>query len=159
VIAAIPDAHFLIMGYPDPDSYRRYAESLGVSKYVTLPGRVRYLDSHQYLGLGEVAVAPKMSRSEGSGKIPQYMALGLPVITFDSAVSHQYLGEHGIYARYADREDLAQCIINTLNDDALRTRIGAANRATALDHHSIQHIGPALESVYATVSEIAQRVL
>ena len=159
VVAAVPDAHFLIMGYPDPDSYRRYAESLGVSQYVTLPGRIRYLDSHHYLGLGEVAVAPKMSRSEGSGKIPQYMALGLPVITFDSAVSRQYLGEHGIYARYADREHLAQCIIDTLNDDTLRTRMSAENRASAIDHHSIHHIGPALESVYATVTEIAQRIL
>lgn len=153
VIAAIPDVHFLIMGYPDPESYRNYAESLGVGEYVSLPGRIRYLDSHLYLGLGTIAVAPKMSRSEGSGKIPQYMALGLPVITFDSAVSRQYLGEHGIYARYGDRDDLAQRIIDTLNDDALRERTSAANRAIALAHHSTQHIGPALEAVYATVCE------
>ncbi len=152
VIAAVPDAHFLIMGYPDPDSYRNYAESLGVGSYVTLPGRIRYLDSHLYLGLGEVAVAPKMSRSEGSGKIPQYMAMGLPVITFDSAVSRQYLGEAGIYAQYADREDLARCIIETLNNETIRTQAGKTNRDMALLHHSIQHIGPALEDVYAAVS-------
>jgi glycosyltransferase involved in cell wall biosynthesis len=152
VIAAVPDAHFLIMGYPDPDSYRQYAESLGVGAYVTLPGRIRYLDSQLYLGLGVLAVAPKMSRSEGSGKIPQYMALGLPVITFDSAVSRQYLGESGIYARYADREDLAQRIIDTLNDEGLRSAAATTNRLLALQHHSIAHIGPALEDVYATVS-------
>ena len=152
VIAAVPDVHFLIMGYPDPDSYRQYAESLGVGAYVTLPGRIRYLDSQLYLGLGVLAVAPKMSRSEGSGKIPQYMALGLPVITFDSAVSRQYLGESGIYARYADREDLAQRIIETLNDEELRNAVGATNRLLALQLHSIAHIGPALEDVYATVS-------
>lgn len=152
VIAAVPDAHFLIMGYPDPDSYRQYAESLGVGAYVTLPGRIRYLDSQLYLGLGVLAVAPKMSRSEGSGKIPQYMALGLPVITFESAVSRQYLGESGIYARYADREDLAQRIIDTLNDEGLRSSAATTNRLLALQHHSIAHIGPALEDVYATVS-------
>ena len=155
VIAAVPDVHFLIMGYPDPESYRQYAESLGVGAYVTLPGRIRYLDSQLYLGLGVLAVAPKMSRSEGSGKIPQYMALGLPVITFDSAVSRQYLGDSGIYARYADREDLAQRIIDTLNDEGLRTAVGATNRLLAQQHHSIAHIGPALEDVYATVSPSA----
>ncbi len=152
VIAAVPDAHFLIMGYPDPESYRQYAESLGVGAHVTLPGRIRYLDSHLYLGLGTLAVAPKMSRSEGSGKIPQYMALGLPVITFESAVSRQYLGDAGIYARYADKHDLAQQIISTLNDAALRATASQTNRRMALEHHSIQHIGPALEAVYAQVT-------
>lgn len=151
VLAAVPDAHFLIMGYPDPDSYRQYAESLGVADHVTLPGRIRYLDSHQYLGIGAVAVAPKMSRSEGSGKIPQYMALGLPVITFDSAVSRQYLGDAGIYARYGDKDDFAQKIIETLQNPEMRAAAGAANRATAIAQHSILHIGPALEAVYAQV--------
>jgi glycosyltransferase involved in cell wall biosynthesis len=80
------------------------------------------------------------------------MALGLPVITFDSAVSRQYLGESGIYARYADREDLAQRIIDTLNDEGLRSAAATTNRLLALQHHSIAHIGPALEDVYATVS-------
>jgi glycosyltransferase involved in cell wall biosynthesis len=148
VLAAVPDAHFLIMGYPDPGVYRAYAESLGVGDHVTLPGRIRYLESHHYLGLGEVAVAPKMSRSEGSGKIPQYMSLGLPVITFDSAVGRQYLGDNGIYAAYADRDDLARHIIWSLQHPDEARRIGQQNRALAEHHHSIAHIGPQLEAVY-----------
>ena len=151
VLAAVPDTHFLIMGYPDPDSYRRYAASLGVADAVTLPGRIRYLDSHHYLGLGSVAVAPKMSLSEGSGKIPQYMALGLPVVTFDAAVSRQYLGDYGIYAAYADRADLAAKIIHTLQHPQDAQQIGQHNRVAAVANHSITHIGPQLEAVYQQI--------
>jgi len=140
---------------PDPGVYRTYAESLGVGAHVTLPGRIRYLESHHYLGLGEVAVAPKMSRSEGSGKIPQYMALGLPVITFDSAVGRQYLGDNGIYAAYADRDDLARTIIWSLQHPDEARRIGQQNRALAEHHHSITHIGPQLESTYHRLRPLA----
>lgn len=152
IIKAVPDVHFLIMGYPDPDSYLRYAHSLGIGEYVTLPGRIRYRDSHHYLGLGDVAVAPKMSLSEGSGKIPQYMSLGLPVITFDSAVSRQYLGDNGIYATYGNRESLAARIIETLQHPEDARTIGQRNRILAIANHSTAHIGPYLESIYQRVS-------
>lgn len=148
VLKAVPDAHFLIMGYPDPESYLRYAQSLGVDAHVTLPGRIRYRDSHHYLGLGHVAVAPKMSRSEGSGKIPQYMSLGLPVITFDTSVSRQYLGDNGIYAEYGSRESLTERIIDTLQHPDRATQIGRRNRELAIANHSIAHIGPQLEMIY-----------
>jgi glycosyltransferase involved in cell wall biosynthesis len=136
------------MGYPDPESYLRYAQSLGVASHVTLPGRIRYRDSHHYLGLGDVAVAPKMSRSEGSGKIPQYMSLGLPVITFDTSVSRQYLGDNGIYAEYGSRDSLTARIIETLHHPERAMRIGQRNRELAITNHSIAHIGPQLEMVY-----------
>ncbi|NTU83912.1 MAG: glycosyltransferase family 4 protein, partial [Chloroflexales bacterium] len=82
-----PDTHFLIMGHPDPHSYRRYAESLGVGEHVTLPGRIIYRDLHSYLALGDVAVAPKMSLTEGNGKIANYMAMGLPTVAFETPVA------------------------------------------------------------------------
>src|SRR5262249_7692213 len=89
----LPNTHFWIMGYPGVASYQRLAESLGVAGNVSLPGRILYKDSHAYLALGDIAVAPKMSETEGSGKIPQYMAMGLPVVTFDTPVSREYLGD------------------------------------------------------------------
>ena len=152
VLKAVPDAHFLIMGYPDPESYLRYADSLGVADHVTLPGRIRYRDSHHYLGLGHVAVAPKMSRSEGSGKIPQYMSLGLPVITFDTSVSRQYLGDNGIYADYGSRESLVARIIETLKRPKNAIKVGRRNRRLAIANHSIHHIGPQLEAIYGQLT-------
>ena len=52
-----------------------------------------------FLLLGDLAIDPKLPRTtESSGKILNYMALGLPVICFDQPNNRFFLGENGIYA-------------------------------------------------------------
>lgn len=145
-----PEVHFLIMGHPDPHSYRRYAESLGVSSHVTLPGRIFYRDLHSYLALGEVAVAPKMSLTEGNGKIANYMAMGLPTVAFETPVAREFLGDTGVYARLGDAEDLAAKLEFVLDNPDLAARLGAAARARAVAELSWERSIRAMESVYAT---------
>jgi glycosyltransferase involved in cell wall biosynthesis len=144
-----PDVHFLIMGHPDPQSYRAYAESLGVGDHVTLPGRIIYRDLHSYLALGDVAVAPKMSLTEGNGKISNYMAMGLPVVAFETPVSREILGESGIYARLGSAEDLAAKLDLALEDRALAARLGAELRARALADFSWDLAARRIEAIYA----------
>lgn len=151
----LPDAHFLIMGYPDPHSYREYAASLGVADRVTLPGRVFYKDLHSYLALGDVAVAPKMSRTEGNGKIADYLAMGLPVVAFDTPVSREMLGDVGIFAEYGSADDLADKLQLALEDHALAGRQGAAGRERALSHFSWDRGAQRIEAIYDAV--LAQR--
>jgi glycosyltransferase involved in cell wall biosynthesis len=147
----LPDVHFLIMGYPDPGSYRAYAESLGIGERVTLPGRILYKDLHAYLALGDIAVAPKMSMTEGSGKIPNYMAMGLPIVTFDTPVSREFLGELGIYAAYGSAADLAAKIRRALDEPAWAGRLGALGRERAVRELSWERAGRQIESIYAEV--------
>jgi glycosyltransferase involved in cell wall biosynthesis len=144
-----PDVHFLIMGYPDPASYRAYAAALGVADRVTLPGRIYYRDLHSYLALGEVAVAPKMSLTEGSGKIPNYMALGLPVVTFDTPVSREFLGPLGIYAAYGSAEDLARQIAGALDQPEWAAELGRQGRERAIAAFSWQAAARQIEAIYA----------
>jgi glycosyltransferase involved in cell wall biosynthesis len=151
VISSAPDTHFLIMGYPGVDRYRTLAERLGIADHVTLPGRILYRDAHAYLALGEVAVAPKMSATEGSGKIPNYMAMGLPVVTFDTPVSREYLGDTGIYAEFGSAADLADKLRLALEQREWAAQLGAMGRAYAVHALSWEHIGPQLEAVYADV--------
>lgn len=148
-----PEVHFLIMGHPDPHSYRRYAESLGVASHVTLPGRILYRDLHAYLALGEVAVAPKMSLTEGNGKIANYMAMGLPTVAFDTPVAREILADTGLYARRGDAEDLAARLELALDDRDLAARLGTAARARAMAELSWERSIRALEAVYAEALE------
>ncbi|KAB8144366.1 glycosyltransferase family 4 protein [Chloroflexia bacterium SDU3-3] len=148
IIQRQPDTHFLIMGYPGVDRYRALAESLGLADHVTLPGRILYRDAHAYLSLGDVAVAPKMSETEGSGKIPNYMAMGLPVVTFDTPVSREYLGDLGIYARFGSVDDLADKIAQALADPERAGRLGALGRQKAVHDLSSDRAGPEIEAVY-----------
>jgi glycosyltransferase involved in cell wall biosynthesis len=145
----VPDAHFLVMGYPDPASYRAYAASLGVADRVTLPGRVMYRDLHSYLALGDVAVAPKMSMTEGSGKIPNYMAMGLPIVTFETPVSREYLGEAGIYAAYGSAEDLAAKIWQALDQPGWAAGLAALGRARAVRDLSWTRAARQIDAIYS----------
>ncbi len=151
VVRRVPNVHFLIMGYPDPSSYLAYARTLGVEDYVTLPGRILYRDAHAYLALGDVAVAPKMSLTEGSGKIGNYMAMGLPVVTFETPVSREILGNNGLYAEMGSAEDFAEKLVMVLENPHVGRRLGAIGRMRAVTDLSWDQAVLQLEAVYAGV--------
>ncbi|MCA0353963.1 MAG: glycosyltransferase family 4 protein [Chloroflexi bacterium] len=145
------DVHFLIMGYPDVRSYLALAESLGVADIVTMPGRILYKDAHAYLALGDVAVAPKMSATEGAGKIPNYMAVGLPVITFDTPVSHEILGDAGVYAKFGDAQSLADEILGLIDNPERRHNLAQTVRTRAVNEHSWELAARQIEAIYERV--------
>jgi glycosyltransferase involved in cell wall biosynthesis len=146
------DVHFLVMGHPDPHSYRAYAESLGVGNLVTLPGRIIYKDLHSYLALGDVAVAPKMSITEGNGKISNYMAMGLPVVAFETPVSREILANCGVYAALGSAGDLANKLQLVLDDEPLAQHYAAAGRARAVAEFSWERAANQIDGIYRTIS-------
>jgi glycosyltransferase involved in cell wall biosynthesis len=155
VIREQPNVHFLIMGYPDVSTYQTVAELLGVADHVSMPGRIMYREAHSYLALGDIAVAPKMSATEGAGKITNYLAMGLPVVAFDTPVSREILGPLGVYARYGDSESLAQEIVGLLEDQPRATKLGQQGRAKAMRDHSWELGGKQISAIYERV--FAQR--
>ena len=148
VCVARPAAHFLIMGYPNVERYRDLADRLGLAGRVTFTGRVPYEAAPRRLALGDVAVAPKLSSTEGAGKLLNYMAMGLPTVAFDTEVSREYMGAAGLYAAPGDDDDLADLIAALLGDPA-RTAIGRRLRAHVTDAFPWQGMGRALLDVYA----------
>src|SRR3954462_3993453 len=90
-----------------------------------------------------------MSETEGSGKIPNYMAMGLPIITFDTPVSREYLGDIGIYARFGSAEDLAAKMRLALEQPEWAARLGQRGRGSALHELSSGRSGPEIEAIYA----------
>ena len=112
------DVHFLVMGFPAVDHYQQMAHRLGIATHVTFTGKIPYHKARGFLALGDVAVAPKLSATEGSGKILNYMAMGLPTVAFDTPVSREYLGDLGIYATPGDPESLSQALSKGLFGEA-----------------------------------------
>jgi glycosyltransferase involved in cell wall biosynthesis len=105
------DIHLLLMGFPNEVLYRQQGIELGIQEHVTLTGRVPYYDAPRHLALGDVAVAPKLSKTEGAGKLLNYMALGLPTVAYDIPVAREYLGLEGIFAQRGDINDLAEKLL------------------------------------------------
>jgi glycosyltransferase involved in cell wall biosynthesis len=143
------DAHFLIMGYPGEDRYRALARWLGLGERVTFTGAIPYEQAPAYLALGDVAVAPKISQTEGNGKLLNYIAMGLPTVAFDTAVSREILGDLGIYAPPGDWTALATELDHTLRDSDAAQQRGRALRTRAIAEHSWDQSAELLLDVYA----------
>jgi glycosyltransferase involved in cell wall biosynthesis len=114
ILSKHPDVYLLLMGFPGVSQYRQRAQALGIAHAVTFTGRVPYADAPRYVALGDVAVAPKLSLTEGSGKLLNYMAAGLPTVAFDTPVAREYLGHDGLLAVRGDVDSLAEQLIGAL---------------------------------------------
>jgi glycosyltransferase involved in cell wall biosynthesis len=140
--------HFLVMGFPNVDYYQRMADSLGVSERVTFTGRIGYVDAPRYLSLGNLAVSPKMSATEGSGKVLNYMAMGLPTIASDTPVHHEYLADLGIYLAPGDSAGLAQAIARFFKNPSETHCLGQKLRQRAIDSFNWRKAGESIVLTY-----------
>lgn len=148
VLAVRRDVHFLLMGYPGQDHYRTVAQSLGIADAVTFTGRVPYEEAPALLSLGDIAVSPKLARTEGNGKLLNYMAVGLPTVAYKLPASQEILGDLGVYARPGDVEGLAEEILALLDDETACWEIGRALRRRAETQFSWEQRAELLVAVY-----------
>jgi glycosyltransferase involved in cell wall biosynthesis len=145
-----PEVTLLLMGFPGIDVYRDRARSLGVDESVIFTGRIPYGDAPRYLALGDAAVAPKLSLTEGAGKILNYMAVGMPVVAFDTPVAREVLGQSGLLARRADVTDLAEKLERSIFD-VEAVSLGVALRRRAVAQFDWQQAAEQIVDAYATV--------
>jgi glycosyltransferase involved in cell wall biosynthesis len=149
VLARVPEAYFLLMGYPDEEKYRQKAREMGVAEHVSFPGRIDYSQAPRYLALGEVAAGPKLSETESNGKLYNYMACGLPTVTYDTPVSREILGDLGIYAPRGDVAALGDAIAGLLENPEAARRLGQKLRQRVVERFSWQHTAKQLLQAYA----------
>lgn len=143
--------HFLIMGYPGQERYRQMAHELGIADRVTLTGKVPYEQAPRALALGDIAVAPKISATEGSGKLLNYMAMAMPTAAFDTPVSREYLGDAGVYAPMGDPEGLADALGRLLDNPEWAAGLGRRLRRRAVEHYSWDQGGQRIVQIYERV--------
>jgi len=142
------NTHFLIMGFPHVDYYRLRARQLGIDDRVTFTGKIPYREAPRYLALGDVAVAPKLSATEGNGKILNYMAMAQPTVAFDTPVSREYLGDWGVYAEPGNPVALAQAINSLLSDEERALELGRKLRERAVERYSWEKAGREIVEIY-----------
>lgn len=148
------DVRFLIMGFPNVEHYQRMARRLGLAGQVTFTGRIPYEEAPSYLALGDVAVAPKISATEGSGKLLNYMAMGLPVVAFDTPVSREYLGEQGVCVPLGDTLALAEALGALLDDPSRGRALGQQLRERATRYYLWPEAGEKILQVYREICEV-----
>lgn len=148
------DFHLLLMGFPNVEAYQARAAELGLGQAVTFTGPIPYEDAPRYLALGDAAVAPKISATEGSGKILNYMSMALPTVAFDTPVSREYLGDYGLYACERTAPALALALGRALDmPPHARAARGQWLRERARLLFSWERVGEQIVAVYRALVE------
>ena len=146
------DFHLLLMGFPAVAHYKQLAQNLQIYPRVTFTGKIPYETLAKYLAVGDIALAPKLSNTEGNGKILNYASMALPTVAFKTPVSREYLGQHGIYAPDRSASALATAIESALDMSVeQRGARGNALRQRIHTRYTWEQVGQQIETVYTAV--------
>ncbi len=156
ILAEHDNVYLLLMGFPGEFYYAERAQQLGVRHAVILTGRIPYEEAPRYLALGDVATAPKLSLTESSGKLLNYMAAALPTVAFDTPVAREYLGADGQLAARGDAADLARQLSAALfpatDAPAAYVEKGRQLRKRAVRYFDWQQAGHVIVDTYTHLS-------
>ncbi len=115
---------------------------------VTFTGRVDYFQIANYLRACDVAVSPKISKTEANGKLFNYMAAGLPSVVFDTPINREILGDSGIYAEYGNLGSFTERLIEILADSEKRDALGESVKNLARQNCSWENSARLIEGRY-----------
>lgn len=150
------DVHFgLVGGGTELDAMKQYAAELGIADFVTFTGRVPDEPMLEMLSTADVCVNPDvanvMNDKSTMNKIMEYMALGKPVVQFDLTEGRRSALEASVYAKRNDEQDLAARILELLDDEERRRRMGEFGRRRVERELQWDHEAPKLLAAYDTL--------
>jgi len=164
------DIRFVCVGWgPELAKLRTMVHEKDLAEMVTFTGRVPEEELLEILSTADVCVNPdrpcEMNDISTMNKIMEYMALGKPIVQFESKEGRFSAKEASLYA---DREnkvaDFASKILWLLERPEERNRMGEFGRARIERElawkHSVQHLLAAYEKAFSkgqTSRAVAQR--
>lgn len=125
------DISFVLVGSgPELPHLQALCRKMGLANYVMFTGRIPDEELLAWLSTADVCVNPdrvnEMNDKSTMNKIMEYMAVGKPVVQFDMTEGRYSAGEASLYAAPNDPADFARCVLQLLDDEALRLRMGQA---------------------------------
>jgi glycosyltransferase involved in cell wall biosynthesis len=150
------DVHFgLVGGGTSLEEMKTLAKTLGVAEFVTFTGRVPDAELLAMLNTADVCVNPDvandMNDKSTMNKIMEYMALGKPIVQFDLTEGRWSARGASLYARPNDATDLAEKILQLIDDPDLRRHMGAFGRARVVGELAWDYEAPKLLAAYAAL--------
>jgi glycosyltransferase involved in cell wall biosynthesis len=147
------DVHFgLVGGGTELENLREYAAELDIAEYVTFTGRVPDQEMLEMLNTSDVCVNPdvanEMNDKSTMNKIMEYMALAKPIVQFDLTEGRFSAGEASLYAQGNDEIDLAEKIIELLDNPEKRKTMGDFGRDRVVNELEWSYEVPKLLKAY-----------
>jgi glycosyltransferase involved in cell wall biosynthesis len=122
----------LVGGGPSLAELRAMVEREGLNAFITFTGRAPDQDLFEVLSTMDIGVNPDrvnpMNDKSTMNKIMEYMALGKPMVQFDVTEGRFSAQDASLYARANDPVDMAQKIVDLLEDPKLRSQMGEFGR-------------------------------
>ena len=121
-------AYFVFIGSGDSHAdLVALAEQLNLDDHVHFTGRIPDLELKQHLCTADLGLAPDpknpLNDLSTMNKVVEYMAMGLPVVSFDLKESRYTAGDAAVYIPDDDEKAMGRAIINLLADPARRAEM------------------------------------
>lgn len=147
------DCHFALMGFgPCLEDLRRDAHRRGLDPFVTFTGRVGDEEISEYLSTADVGLAPDPKNDFNDrctmNKVLEYMAFGLPVVSFDLTESRVSAGPAADYVGEDDPAAFAKAIVALLDDPGRRQAMGRVGRQRVEERFSWARQAPTYVALY-----------
>ncbi len=145
----------LVGGGPALAALKVLTTNLGLCDHVTFAGRAPDEDLFAVLATADVCVNPDrvnaMNDKSTMNKILEYMAFSKPIVQFDVVEGRFSAMDASLYAKPNDAADLAQKIIQILDDPTLGAEMGRRGRRRVENELSWDHQVDNLIAAYQRV--------
>lgn len=154
----VPSALLVLVGDTEDDHHRRWlkrqAEKAGVSEHIVWTGWLPMREGWRYVRAAEVGLSPFprgfLLDSASPTKVPEYFALGVPVVCNDNPDQQAIVEASGVgrCVRYSG-EDFAWAVLDLLSTkESDRQRRAVAGRDYIRTHRSYDRIAERVARVY-----------
>lgn len=147
------DITFTFVGGGDClEDLKNLAEELKITDYVNFTGRVSDEDLMRYLSSADIGMAPDpknpLNDVSTMNKIIEYMAMGVPIVSFDLRESKYSAQDAAVYVQPNDEDLFAKAIIDLLQDEPKRLQMSEIGRQRVEEHLAWDHSRKALVAAY-----------
>jgi glycosyltransferase involved in cell wall biosynthesis len=152
------DVQLLLIGSGSyKDALVALTAQLGLQDYVTFTGRVSDEVLRDALAASDVCVNPdkpsELNDKSTMNKIIEYMAIAKPIVQFEVTEGRFSAQEASLYARPGDVADLADKLLQLIDDPDARARMGEFGRRRVETALAWDHSAKALLAAYDKVFE------
>ncbi|MGH3171773.1 MAG: glycosyltransferase, partial [Trebonia sp.] len=147
------DISFTLIGSGDCfDELVALRDRLGLGDVVEFTGRAPDETVQAVLSTADIGVSPDprnpLNDLSTMNKTMEYMAFGLPVLAFDLRETRASAEEAGIYATPNDVEEMSRLLVELIDDEPLRLKMGSAGRLRIEEKLAWNHQAPHYLSVF-----------
>lgn len=152
------DIGFVLMGDGDAlESIKQAAVDYGISDRIAFTGWADSETISTYLNLSDLGLMPepKNGYTDNSlhNKVMEYMAHGLPVVSYDLKEARRSAGEAGVFVSDDDPIRFAQAVIELVDDEDKRKSMSELARKTAREKFGWERSGKKLLEAYRSLEK------